>query len=202
MKNIVLTIGREYGSGGRYIAQEVAKKLSIPFYDKNLITETYEKNNCNYSKLEQYDETKNNEILDYINMLSGSYNNTLSADVYRNLVSNTIKELADSGSCVILGRNSNNILKNRKNVINIFIYSNNLEFKLERKMKLENIDRKEALKRLKAIDKKRKKYYEYVNDKAIWGHRKGYDYLIDSSILGIDGTIDMIVELYKKLEKK
>ncbi len=63
MKSIIITIGREYGSGGKYIGELVSKKLNIPFYDKNLITKTYEKNNCDYSRLEEYDEVSNTGIL-------------------------------------------------------------------------------------------------------------------------------------------
>ena len=114
----------------------------------------------------------------------------------------TIKEMADTSSCVILGRNSNNILRDRENVINIFIYSNDLEFKINRKMKIENISHDEALTRLKNIDRQRKKYYESLNKGCIWGNRYEYDYLIDSSKLGIDKTIDLIVNIYNNFNEK
>ncbi len=206
MKNIVITIGREYGSGGKYIGLKVAKKLNIPFYDKEIINKTYEKNGCNYSKLNAYDEVKKTNFiktLDLINMNNyDATNNNDLYDIYQKLISDTITELAASGSCVILGRNSNNILKNKKNVINIFIYSNDLEFKLKRKMLLENIDRNEALKRLKKVDKQRRQYYQSINKNKVWGNRYEYDFIIDSSVLDIDGTVDLIVDIYKKYEKK
>ena len=206
MKNIVITIGREYGSGGKYIGLKVAKKLNIPFYDKEIINKTYEKNGCNYSKLNAYDEVKKTNFiktLDLINMNNyDATNNNDLYDIYQKLISDTITELAASGSCVILGRNSNNILKNKKNVINIFIYSNDLEFKLKRKMLLENIDRNEALKRLKKVDKQRRQYYQSINKNKVWGNRYEYDFIIDYSVLDIDGTLDLIVDIYKKYEKK
>ena len=207
MKNIVITIGREYGSGGRYIGWRVAKKLNIPFYDKEILNKTYEKNGCNYSKLNSYDEVKKNKFLKALEMMNinnydaTSDNNNL-YDMYQNLISKTITELAESGPCVILGRNSNNILKNKKNVINIFIYSNDLEFKLKRKMLLEGIDRNEALKRLKTVDKQRKQYYQSINKNKVWGNRYEYDFIIDSSVLDIDGTVDLIVDIYKKYQNK
>ena len=207
MKNIVITIGREYGSGGRYIGWRVAKKLNIPFYDKEILNKTYEKNGCNYSKLNSYDEVKKNKFLKALEMMNinnydaTSDNNNL-YDMYQNLISKTITELAESGPCVILGRNSNNILKNKKNVINIFIYSNDLEFKLKRKMLLEGIDRNEALKRLKTVDKQRKQYYQSINKNKVWGNRYEYDFIIDSSVLDIDGTVDLIVYIYKKYQNK
>lgn len=204
MKSIIITIGREYGSGGRYIGEVVSKKLNIPFYDKNLITKTYEKNNCNYSKLEENDEVSKNSILKKIEMFNinnYSDNNLYSSDIYQNLISNTIRDISEHGSCVILGRNSNNILKDRDNVINIFIYSNDLDFKVKRKMKLENLSYDKALSRLKYVDKQRKKFYESMDKRNSWGNRKDYDYLIDSSILGVDGTAAMIVDIYNKYKE-
>ncbi len=202
MKNVVITIGREYGSGGRYIGEQVAKKLNIPFYDKEIIAKTYEKYGTNYSKLETYDEKKKNYILKSLELFGiNNYENAFDDTIIQGLISNTIKDYADNGSCVILGRNSNNILKGRDNVINIFIYSNNLEFKIQRKMDLEGISHDEAFRRLKQIDKRRKKYYQSLNDSK-WGYRMDYDYLIDSEVLGIDGTIDLIVDIYTKYRNK
>ena len=106
MENVVITIGREYGSGGRYIGKEVAKKLNINFYDKELLQKTYERNNCNYTKLEQYDETKRNAILKAMDLLNS--NNSDAAfedDNCQILISKTIIDLAQNESCVILGRN-------------------------------------------------------------------------------------------------
>lgn len=202
MENVVITIGREYGSGGKYIGKEVSKKLNINFFDKELLHKTYEKNNFNYTKLEQYDEIKRNSILKAIDLLNSSNNESaFEDDKCQILVSETIKDLAQTCSCVILGRNSNNILKDKNNVINIFIYSNNLDFKVKRKMELENLSYQEALSKLKKIDKQRKKYYEYVNRNHIWGDKSEYDFCLDSSILGIDGTVDLIVDIYNKFKK-
>lgn len=201
MENIVITIGREYGSGGKYIGKEVAKKLNINFYDKELLQKTYEKNNCNYTKLEQYDETKRNSILKAMDLLSSNnYEAVFEDDTCQILISKTILDLAQNESCVILGRNANNILKDKKNVINLFIYANDLDFKIKRKMKIEKLSYQEVFNKLKQVDKQRRKYYEYVNKNHIWGDKKDYDFCLDSSILGIDGTADLIVDIYKKKE--
>lgn len=203
MENIVITIGREYGSGGRYIGKEVAKKLNINFYDKELLQKTYEKNNCNYTKLEQYDETKRNSILKAMDLLSSNnYESAFEDDTCQILISKTILELAQNESCVILGRNANNILKDKKNVINFFIYSNDLDFKTKRKMKIEKLSYQEVSNKLKQVDKQRKKYYEYVNKNHVWGDKRDYDFCLDSSVLGIDGTVDLIVDIYKNISKK
>lgn len=197
MNNIVITIGREYGSGGRYIGELLSKKLNIPFYDKEILTKTYEKNGCNYSKLEEYDETKRNALLKQLDLLNFNYYGDLfSSDVYQKLISDTVIDVASNGSCVILGRNSNQLLKKRKNTIHIFIYSNNLDFKVKRKMELEHLTYEEALKKLKHVDKKRKNYYESLNKDGVWGSIRDYDYCIDSSILGVDGTVDLICDIY------
>ena len=126
------------------------------------------------------------------------YDAAFEDDKYQILISKTILDLAQNESCVILGRNSNNLLKNKDNVINIFIYSNDLDFKVKRKMDIENLSYEEALTKLKQVDKQRKKYYEYVNKNHIWGDKKDYDFCIDSQVLGIDGTVDLIVDIYKK----
>lgn len=205
MKNIVITIGREYGSGGRYIGEQVAKKLNIPFYDQKLITKTYEKNNINYSKLKNSDEVKSNSILKRFEMLDinnyYSRNDLFMDNVYQNLIEDTIKEVSNQ-SCVILGRNSNQILKNHPNAIHLFIYSKDLEFKIKRKMEIEKLSRNEATKRLKYIDKQRKEYYESLNKNSIWGAKQDYDFCIDSGKLGISDTIDLIIDIYKKYQKK
>lgn len=200
MQNIIITIGREYGSGGRYIGEMSAKKLNIPFYDKEIIDKVYEKSGINYSKLHEYDEKSKNKLLNNLNLLNT--NNTEEAyeeNTYQTLISKTIEEFADTSSCIILGRNANNVLKGKNNVINIFIYSNDLSFKVRRKMNLENLSYEEALNKLKKVDKQRKKYYESLNPKQTWGDKKHYDYLIDSSILGVDKTVDLIVAIYNKM---
>ena len=203
MNNVVITIGREYGSGGKYIGKEVAKRLGIDFFDKELIQKVYEKNGCNYSKLEQYDEIKKNSLFKTLDLISvANYNSAFEDNEYQELLKKTIHDIAKNESCVILGRNSNQILKNSNNVINIFIYSNDLDFKVKRKMQIENLSYDEALKRLKKVDKQRKKYYEYFNKNCIWGDRKDYDFCIDSSVLGIDNTIELIVSIYNQFSKK
>ncbi len=201
MKNMVITIGREFGSGGKYIGSEAAKRLNIPFYDKEILAETYEKNEVNYSKLEEYDETKKLQILSVLNILqTDAYNEISLGDFYQNLIHETVKDLA-LNSCVILGRNSNNILKDKSNALHIFIYSKDLEFKIERKMKLENLTYKEAFDKLKRVDRQRKKYYEYVNPDQKWGDKSHYDICLDSGKLGIEKTIDLIVSMYQNLSK-
>lgn len=203
MKNIVITIGREYGSGGKYIGEKLAKKLDIPFYDKELITKTYEKSGCNYSKLEQYDETKKSSFLQMLDLFQANpYAEAFSSEVYQTLMNRTIHELAESGSCVILGRNANRILKDCTHALHIFIYCKDMDFKVKRKMELLHLSYEESLKRIKQMDKKRKAYYESVNKNSAWGSRNDYDFCIDSSVLGVDGTVDLIAHICHQLIEK
>ena len=203
MKNITITIGREFGSGGKYIGEQVAKKLNIPFYNQEILNKTYEKHGCNYSKLLEYDEVKRNSLLKTLELLTiNNYSESFSDDIYQELITKTIKEISQTESCVILGRNSNNILKDQKNSINIFIYSNDLDFKVKRKMDLENLTYDEALSKLKQVDKQRKKYYESLNKNRTWGNIRDYNYCLDSSVLGVDKTVDLIVDIYKQYQNK
>ena len=140
--------------------------------------------------------------LEMFNMNNYKDNGIYSSDVYQSIISDTIVDIANHGGCVILGRNANNILKGKNNVINIFIYSNNLDFKIRRKMKLNDVSYEETKKQLKIIDKQRKKYYESINKGHIWGSIRDYDYCIDSSLLGVDKTADMLVDIYNNLLKK
>jgi cytidylate kinase len=199
MKKVIITIGREYGSGGKYIGKRVAEELGIKCYDKELLQKAYEKNGYSYSKLQQYDEQKRNGIIKALNLLNtNDYDAAFEDDMCRYIIAETIKDIASQESCVIIGRNANNILKDNSNTINIFIYSNNEDFKIKRKMQIENLSYEETEKRLKYVDKQRKKYYEQVNKNHIWGDKKEYDYCIDSYTLGIEGTVDLIVNIYKE----
>lgn len=197
MKNIVITIGREYGSGGKYIGDECAKRLGINCYDKEILDIVYEKSNYSYSRLNEYDERRKNTLMHLFASLNYTSNEVLlSTGEYDRLVNETLVELAKSESCIIVGRNANNVLKNMDNVINIFIYANDIDFKIKRKMEIENISYDEAVKRMRDVDKKRKHYYESLNKGHTWGVKNDYDILIDSGVLGIEGTIKMICDIY------
>lgn len=116
---------------------------------------------------------------------------------YYELVRETIQKIASFESCVLLGRNTNQILKDQKNVLHFFIYAKDEEFKIQRKMKIENLSYDEAKEKMYKVDKMRKKYYETFN-KSHWGDKYDYDFCIDSSKLGIEKTIDLIVDIVKR----
>ena len=202
MKNIVITIEREYGSGGKYIGVEVAKRLDYKFYDKELLNEIYENNDCNYALLEEFDEKTKSSLLKSLGLVSIENDSMFTEEKYHGLVKETIKKLAESSSCVFIGRDTNQILKNEKNAIHFFIYAKDEEFKIRRKMERENLSYEQAKEKMHEVDRMRKKFYESLNKGHTWGIKEDYDFCIDSSILGVEETINLIVEIVKKFQEK
>ncbi len=202
MKNIVITIEREYGSGGKYIGVEVAKRLDYKFYDKELLNEIYENNDCNYALLEEFDEKTKSSLLKSLGLVSIENDSMFTEEKYHGLVKETIKKLAESSSCVFIGRDTNQILKNEKNAIHFFIYAKDEEFKIRRKMERENLSYEQVKEKMHEVDRMRKKFYESLNKGHTWGIKEDYDFCIDSSVLGVEETINLIVEIVKKFQEK
>ena len=202
MKNIVITIEREYGAGGKYIGVEVAKRLDYKFYDKELLNEIYENNDCNYALLEEFDEKTKSSLLKSLGLVSIENDSMFTEEKYHGLVKETIKKLAESSSCVFIGRDTNQILKNEKNAIHFFIYAKDEEFKIRRKMERENLSYEQAKEKMHEVDRMRKKFYESLNKGHTWGIKEDYDFCIDSSVLGVEETINLIVEIVKKFQEK
>ena len=202
MKNIIITIEREYGSGGKYIGEEVAKRLDYKFYDKELLNEIYENNDCNYALLEEFDEKTKSSLLKSLGLVSIENDSMFTEEKYHGLVKETIKKLAESSSCVFIGRDTNQILKNEKNAIHFFIYAKDEEFKIRRKMERENLSYEQAKEKMHEVDRMRKKFYESLNKGHTWGIKEDYDFCIDSSVLGVEETINLIVEIVKKFQEK
>lgn len=193
-----VTIGREYGSGGKYIAQELAKRLGIKCYDKEILTELAKETKIDLAHLEKLDE-KEKESFWYgfaqNHMFGGQ--TTASADDHIFLAqAKVIERLANETSCVIVGRCSDVILASKPNTISIFIYSSNQNLKIERKMQYDNLTREKALKAVEKIDKQRANYYNRYTGK-IWGQRDNYDLSIDVAASGVEESVN-ILENYIK----
>lgn len=200
MDNIVITIGREYGSGGKYIGEEVAKRLGIAFYDKELLQKVYEESGINYATLEEFDEKTKST---FANLFKLSNNDLLfTEENCRLIMKKAIKKIAESESCVFIGRDTNQILKEQKNALHFFIYANDEEFKIARKMKIENLSYEEAKSKMIKVDNERKKFYETINKNTKWGNMKDYDYCLDSSKLGVEKTIALILDIVKSFKEK
>lgn len=203
---MVITIGREYGSGGKYIGERLAEELNLKLYDKELLNKVAEESGMDLNILEQMDE-KQEECFWYTFAMSLYQQDSL--DTLAEIPSNEkifieqakiIEELAQKEDCIIIGRCSNVILKNKPNVLNIFVYSSELDFKVKRKMQYGNFESElDAIKTIERIDKERETYYNYFT-KENWGDRKSYDLMIDTSKIGVDKAVELIKE-YLKLRK-
>ncbi len=182
-KHIVITISREYGSGGRYVGELLAQKLNIAFYDKKIINLSAEKSGLSKEYIEKIDE-KNTTM----KVENNNDDRLFVAE------SKVIKDLAKN-SCVIVGRCSDYILKDNKNVIKVFLYSD-LESKVKRAIKYYGLDDKKALKEINKINKQRAKHYKYYTNRD-WYNLDNYDLMINVDKKGIEKTVDQIIEFIK-----
>lgn len=203
---MVITIGREFGSGGKYIGERLAEELNLKLYDKELLNKVAEESGMDLKLLEQIDE-KQEESFWYsfaMSLYSQESLETLSEIPSNEKIfieqAKIIEELAEKEDCIIIGRCSNVILRNKPDVLNIFVYSSELDFKVKRKMKYGNFESElEAIKAIERVDRERETYYNYFT-KENWGDRKYYDLMIDTSKIGVDNTVKLIKE-YLKLRK-
>ena len=200
---MVITIGREYGSGGKYIGEQLAQRLGIKLYHKELLSKVSEDENIDISLLEENDEKRRENFWGaaLTTYASVSALNEISTNVKTFLkISKVIENLAEKEDCIIIGRCSNKILKNHPDVLNVFVYATDMDFKVKRKMELDKLSEKDTIKKIKKIDKERASYYKYHVD-GNWGEKTEYDLCIDTSKVGIENSIKLI-ETYYKLKKE
>jgi len=191
MKKVIVTIGREFGRGGREIGLKLSEKLGIPFYDKELILHTAEKTNLEESIIEKYDEQHSFPAFSSSNIFD-IYQMPMSDRIYI-AQADVIRDIAAKESCIIVGRCADFILDDNPNVFKVFITAP-MKDKVERKRPiLEGKKDSEIENHIAKIDKKRAKYYTYYTDRT-WGKASTYNLCIDSSILGIDGTVELIAK--------
>lgn len=200
MEQIVISIGRQFGSGGRIIGKALAEKLNIDYYDNELLVLAAKQNGLAPEFFESNDEISNSlfgfasNILDNIGL--GTFtNNMLSGDTLFQMQSETIKKLASEKSCIIVGRCSDYILRDNPNCVSIFLHASEEE-RAKRIANRMNISEEEALAKLVEADKKRASYYNFYSNKT-WGECKTYDLSINVSKLGIEGTLNFILDYLK-----
>lgn len=197
---MIITIGREFGSGGKYIGEKLAEELQLKFYDAALIERVSKEKSISLEALKENDEKHKKSFWYTLAMASMSMYDSVNSltelpedDKVFIEQSKVIEEIAEEDNCVIIGRCSNIILKERKNVVNVFVYAQDEKFKLARKMEFAGLDEKKALKLMHKKDKERAAYYNYYTNKT-WGARDSYDLLVDSSKIGIENSIKFIKE--------
>ncbi|MCD7904142.1 MAG: cytidylate kinase-like family protein [Clostridiales bacterium] len=210
-KKIIITIGREFGSGGRAINRLVSEKLNLPLYDKDLINRAAAESGIDKETFDSMDEKASASLLlsivrnlDKKNNKREHHDNTgimsMSERLYL-IQKQVIKKIASEGSCVMLGRCSNVTLRKDPDTVHFFIRAPK-DFKLKTLKEFRDLEPNEAEKLMKNVDKERENYYKYYTGLK-WGVPKDYSYILDSSVLGIESTADLICEIVlKKLKLK
>ncbi len=183
--NFVITIGRQFGSGGHTIGKILAEMLEVDFYDSEIIDEASKRSGVSTSYLEKADEKAPN-FLEYALFAGTVQENILSSGNFYILQSNVILNIAGKGSCVIVGRSADYILRNHPCCINIFICAP-MEQRIKNVMKRMKLSEDAAKVMIDKKDRSRMKFYNFFTEKE-WGSASSYDLCVDSSMLGIEDT--------------
>lgn len=187
MGQIIISVGREFGSGGRVIAEALAKRLNLPIYDRHLITEVAEKTGLTPEQIEKYNENPKKKI---ISRRVRGYSNSIEDNIAE-MQFNFLKDKSDSGeSFVVVGRCSETKLKYNPSLISFFVLAD-MEAKIKRVMEVYELPEDEAKEFILKKDKKRKRYHNY-HCSGHWGDSRLYDLCINSSRLGIEKTVDYL----------
>ena len=195
MAKRIITISREFGSGGCFIGEEVAKKLGIAYYDKNIISQIAEKSGLSPEYIQENAELSPKKGLFAYAFSGRDITGKSVEDMVYEAQRNIILELAEKEPCVIIGRNADYILKDRDDVLNVFIHGDMLE-KIKRITGLYNVKEKEAVKMMADTDKRRRTNYNFYTDQN-WGKASNYTLCLNSSQLGYDRCEMIIMECVK-----
>lgn len=206
MKTII-TIGREFGSGGHLIGKRLAEKLDIPFYDKELLDRAAKESGLCKEIFENQDERPTNSFL--YSLVMDSYSFGYSSNVMNDMPLNqkvflaqfdTIKRLAQESPCVIIGRCADYALEDHDDLLSVFIHAD-LDIRVRRISKIYDISANKARDRIRKNDKSRSSYYNYYTSKE-WGSVDSYDLSVDSGKFGIDGSVDLILKAVEAKENE
>ena len=204
-KKIIITIARQYGSAGREIGEKVAAALGFPVYDKELIKEAASKGDLNEEVLKNADEQAANSLLYTLAMGSNILGTTMNFgykmpinDKLFILQSEVIKEYAAKGSCVIIGRCADYVLRDTPGLLRLFIYGDIDHRQARIKERHPEIKSSQIIDVINKTDKRRASYYNFYTGNK-WGKYDNYDIAINSSTLNVDGAVDVIVATAKKL---
>lgn len=195
MTKRIITISREFGSGGRFIGEEVAKKLGIAYYDKNIIGQIAEKSGLSPEYIQENAELSPKKGLFAYAFSGRDITGKSVEDMVYEAQRNIILELAEKEPCVIIGRNADYILQDRDDVLNVFIHGDMPE-KIKRITGLYNVKEKEAVKMMADTDKRRRTNYNFYTDQN-WGKASNYTLCLNSSQLGYDRCEMIIMECVK-----
>ena len=189
----IITIGREFGSGGHEVGRRLAAELGLKLYDKELLKMMAQQSNICEQVLEDYDEKNSGSLLYSIMMdVYPSMNyvgNTLQRQIYQTQY-DTIRKIGEKGGCVIVGRGADYILRDMSHLTSVFIHASD-EFRIARIMEYEHVNAQKAKDIISKADKKRASYYNFQTEKK-WGNVSSYNLSLDASDIGIDGCVSVI----------
>lgn len=202
MQNYVITIARGYGSGGRTIGKMLASKLGIPYYDRELLRLASDESGINEELFAKADEKLKNSLLYKIarktykgELIPPDRDDFVSNDNLFNYQAKIIKELAEAGPCVLIGRCADYLLKDQENVVRVFVYAP-LENCIDRLEEMYGEDRKELEKKIKEIDRHRCEYYRYYTNND-WFDVRNYDLCINTSDFSFEQGVELIEDFIK-----
>lgn len=203
--NKVITISRQYGSGGKEIGRKLATKLGIPFYDNEIIDRAAKESGFSTQAFENAENKATNSLLYSLAMGMNAYGNQelgfshLSLDDRIYLAqADVIRKVANEGPCVIVGRCADYVLKDHPGVVNVFITAG-IDFRVQRAIELEGLSPVKAEENVAKADKRRANYYNYhANGK--WARADNYNLCIQSDLVGIDGTVECIKEFVERIK--
>jgi cytidylate kinase len=199
MEKKIITISREFGSGGRTVGHMVANQLGIPFYDKELVEHIALESGFAPKFIEEHGEhAPGKSMFSYAfahQGIPGAMNGLSAADFLWNIQCSVILQLAEQGPCVIVGRNADYILKDRKDCLHAYIHAD-LDFRADRIVKLYGESEKSPEARLQEKDKRRKVNYQHYTGRN-WGQAQNYDICLNTSALGVEQCAQIIVDLVK-----
>ena len=202
MKKFVVSIGREIGSGGKEIAEKLAKRLNISVYDKKLWEVAAQESGLDTTAFENADEQESNSFFGNMvalrNALSGYFSgdSCMNSDALFGIQSEAIRIIAERESCITIGRCSEYVLRDHPRMVSIFITADS-DDRIQRIMRKEGINEEKARDFMERGDKKRRSYHDYYATTE-WGVARSYDLCINSSRLGIEGTVDFLYEYIKR----
>ena len=203
MEKKIITISREFGSGGRTIGRKVAEELGIPFYDKELVDQIAMESGFAPKFVEEHGEhSPSGSLFSYAfapQGVPGIMNGLSTADFLWNIQCNVILQLADKGPCVIVGRNADYILKDREDALHVYVFADT-PYRAERIVGLYGDSEKTPEKRLEEKDKRRRVNYQHYTGRT-WGQAQNYDICLDTGVLGIEQCTDIVVNIVKNSQK-
>ena len=203
MEKKIITISREFGSGGRTIGRQVAEKLGIPFYDKELVDQIALESGFAPNFVEEHGEhSPGRSFFAYAfapQGVPGVMNGLSTADFLWNVQCNVILQLAEQGPCVIVGRNADYILKDREDALHVYVFADQ-PYRAERIVRLYGESEKSPEARLNEKDKRRRVNYQHYTGRT-WGQAQNYDLCLDTGVLGVEQCTDIIVNIVKNSQK-